>query len=99
MGHDIASSLARATAGLWYIYIYGKYAIPPPPPTLDPSVRRGAGLGTPPPYFEVGKHKKMGFGLGWNSGRAVDRVFGLKIGYDITAGCILTRVLKITTKS
>ena len=41
----------------------------------------------------------MGFGLRWDSGRAVDRVFGLKIGYDITAGCILTRVLKITTKS
>ena len=83
-----------------YIYIYmANTQFPPPPPPLDPSVRRGAGLGTPPPYFEVGKHKKMGFGLGWESGRAVDRVFGLKIGYDITAGCILTRVLKITTKS
>ena len=81
-----------------YIYIW-RIRNFSPPPTLDPSVRRGAGLGTPPPYFEVGKHKKMGFGLGWDSGRAVDRVFGLKIGYDITAGCILTRVLKITTKS
>ena len=89
--------LLMATVSV-YIYIY-ILLIRDPPPTLDPSVRLGAGLGTPPPYFEVGKHKKMGFGLGWGSGRAVDRVFGLKMGYDIAAGSIPTRVLKITTKS
>ena len=82
---------------LLYIYIHGKYTIPPP--RLDPSVRLGAGLGTPPPYFEVGKHKKMGFGVGWDSGRALYKVFGLKIGYDITAVRMITRVLKVTTKS
>ena len=61
------------------------------------------GCRDPPPYFEVGKHKKTCFrseldgyewvlapykGLKW-----------LKLGYDITVGRILTRVLKITTKS
>ena len=60
-------------------------------------MRLGAGLGTPPPYFEVGKHKKMGFGLGWDSGRAVGRVFGLKIGYDITDDIILPELLKLAT--
>ena len=60
-------------------------------------MRLGAGLGTPPPYFEVGKHKKMGFGLGWDSGRAVDSVFGLKIGYDITDDIILPKLLKLAT--
>ena len=70
-----------------------------PPPTLDPSVRLGAGPRNPSPYFEVEKHEKMGFGLGWDSVRAVDRVFGLGLGYDITTVRMLTRVLKITTKS
>ena len=69
----------------------------PPPPTLDPSVRLGAGLGTPPPYFEVEKHKKMGFGLGRDSGRAVDMVFVLKIGYNITDDIILPKLLKLAT--
>ena len=80
-----------------YIYIYMAYTQVPPP--LDPSVRLAAGLGTPPPYFEVGKHKKMGFGVEWYGGRAVYRVFGLKIGYGITAVRMLTTVLKITTES
>ena len=60
-------------------------------------MRLGAGLGTPAPYFEVGKHKKMGFGLGWDSGRAGDRGFGPKIGYDITDDIILPKLLKLAT--
>ena len=39
----------------------------------------------------------MGFGLGWDSGRAVDRVFGLKIGYDITDDIIVPKLLKLAT--
>ena len=41
----------------------------------------------------------MGFGVGWDSGRALYKVFGPKIGYDITAVRMITRILKITTKS
>ena len=39
----------------------------------------------------------MGFGLGWDGGRAVDGVFGLKIGYDITDDIILPKLLKLAT--
>ena len=59
--------MLRMSDTLGYTYIWPIRAFPPPP-TLDPSVRLGAGLGTPPPYFEVGKHKEIGFGLGWDSG-------------------------------
>ena len=31
----------------------------------------GVGLGTPPLFFGVKEDKKIGFGLGWDSGRAV----------------------------
>ena len=37
----------------------------------------------------------MGFGLGWDSGSGADRVFALKVGYDITADIILPKLLKI----
>ena len=39
----------------------------------------------------------MGFGLGWDGGRAVDRFFGLTIGYDITDDIILPKLLKLAT--
>ena len=39
----------------------------------------------------------MGFGLGWYSGRAVDRVFGPKRGYDITDDIIVAKLLKLPT--
>ena len=39
----------------------------------------------------------MSFRLGWDSGRAVDRVFDLKIGYDISDDIILPKLLKLAT--
>ena len=53
-----------------YIYIYGKYAIPPPP-MLGQPVHFGTGLGTPPPYFGVEKHKKIGLRVSSDSGGPV----------------------------
>ena len=38
----------------------------------------------------------MGFGLRWDSGRAVDRVLGPKIGYDITDDIILAETAQIS---
>ena len=43
-----------------YIYIYMGYTRIPPP-TLDASVRLGAGLGTPPLIFGSGNTKKTCF--------------------------------------
>ena len=79
-----------------FIYICGKYATPPPR-TLVCDL--GQDYGPLPAILRSENTKKIGSGVGWDSGKALYKVFGLKIGYGITAVRMITRVLKITTKS